>query len=50
MKRDKPDKPGPSFAFILENISQDTGGYDHMMRSNGGNDFGMAGPMAAIVW
>lgn len=26
---------------------QDTGGYDHMMRSNGGNDFGMAGPMAA---
>lgn len=27
---------------------QDTGGYDHMMRSNGGgDDFGMAGPMAA---
>ena len=26
---------------------QDTGGYDHMMRQNGGDDFGMAGPMAA---
>ena len=26
---------------------QDAGGYDHMMRPNGGDDFGMAGPMAA---
>lgn len=26
---------------------QDTGGYDHMMRPNGGEDLGMAGPMAA---
>jgi len=26
---------------------QDAGGYDHMMRQNGGDDFGMAGPMAA---
>lgn len=26
---------------------QETGGYDHMMRQNGGDDFGMAGPMAA---
>lgn len=26
---------------------QDTGGHDHMMRPNGGDDFGMAGPMAA---
>jgi hypothetical protein len=26
---------------------QDTGGHDQMMRPNGGDDFGMAGPMAA---
>jgi hypothetical protein len=26
---------------------QDAGGYDHMMRPNGGDDFGNAGPMAA---